>query len=181
MAKLSRCSAGSDSGLMSFGVRSWQCCAAVAAALMLSACAGDVGLEIENTQAAQEMARLSRPPGSVYTGWRVFQDRCASCHGLDATGAGAAPDLLPIVQQLGPRSFLSLVLKRYDWDLAPAQAAQGHDASNILIDEVMQRKEAPIAMPAWEGNPAVSAHIADLYAYLSARAEGLQGKGRPLP
>ena len=44
-----------------------------------------------------------------------------------------------------------------------------------------QRKEAPIAMPAWEGNPAVSAHIADLYAYLSARAEGLQGKGRPLP
>jgi hypothetical protein len=34
-------------------------------------------------------------------------------------------------------------------------------------------------MPAWDGNPMVSAHIVDLYAYLSARAEGTQGPGRP--
>ncbi len=181
MVKLSRCFAGLDFGPVSFGGCRLLCSAAVAATLLLAACAGDLGVEIENTQAAREVVRLSRPPGSVYTGWRVFQDRCASCHGLDATGAGAAPDLLPIVQQLGPRSFLSLVLKRYDWDLAPAQVAQGHDASNSLIEDVMQRKEPPIAMPAWEGSPAVSAHIADLYAYLSARSEGLQGKGRPLP
>ena len=181
MAKLSRCFARHDSGLVSFAARCLPFCSAAVAALLLAACARDVDVEIENTQAAREVARLSRPAGSVYIGWRVFQDRCASCHGLDATGAGAAPDLLPIVQQLGPRSFLSLVLKRYDWDLAPAQVAQGHDASNSLIEDVMQRKEPPIAMPAWEGSPAVSAHIADLYAYLSARTEGLQGKGRPLP
>ena len=64
---------------------------AFASALLLGGCA----LEVENTQAAHEVARLSKPPGSVYTGWRVFQDRCASCHGPAATGTGNAPDLLP--------------------------------------------------------------------------------------
>lgn len=152
--------------------------AVVTSALVLLGCAGDVGVTIENTQAAQEMARLSRPPGSVYTGWRVFQDRCAACHGPDATGTGRAPDLLPRVQQMGPRRFVGLVLKRYDWNLPPPPAGQTMDT---LIDDVMQRKEPVITMPAWEDNPSVSAHIADLYAYLSARAEGTQGKGRPIP
>jgi len=150
----------------------------IASALALLGCAGDVGVTVENTQAAQEMARLSRPPGSVYTGWRVFQERCAACHGPDATGTGRAPDLLPRVQQMGPRRFVGLVLKRYDWNLPPPAAGQTMDT---LIDDVMQRKEPGISMPAWEDNPSVSGHIADLYAYLSARAEGTQGKGRPLP
>ena len=149
--------------------------------LLLVACAGDVGLEIENTQAAQEVARLARPPGSVYTGWRVFQERCASCHGADASDAMGAPELLPIVQQLGPRGFLGLVLKRYEWNLPPTPAGSGRDASERLIDDIMQRKEPALTMPAWQGNPTVNAHIADLYAYLSARADGSQGKGRPRP
>jgi cytochrome c553 len=97
------------------------CSGALALALALSGCAGDVAVEIENTKAAKEVAQLSRPPGSVFTGWRVFQDRCASCHGQDATGA-AGPNLLPIVAQMGPRKFLGLVLKRYDWDLPLIQA-----------------------------------------------------------
>jgi len=33
--------------------------------------------------------------------------------------------------------------------------------------------------PAAEGEPQDSAHIMDLYAYLSARAAGTQGAGRP--
>jgi mono/diheme cytochrome c family protein len=113
----------------------------------------------------------------VYTGWRVFQDRCASCHGPDASGSAKAPDLLPRVQQMGPRRFVGLVLQRYDWNLPPG-SSKGSDA---LVDEVLQRQEPAITMPAWEGNPTVSAHIADLYAYLSARADGTQGRGRPLP
>lgn len=36
-------------------------------------------------------------------------------------------------------------------------------------------------MPAWDGKPIVTTHIVDLHAYLSARAQGTQGPGRPLP
>ena len=153
----------------------------IASSLLLGACAGDTVVQIENTQAAQELARISRPPGTVYTGWRVFQDRCASCHGPDATGTDKAPDLLPRVQQMGPRRFVGLVLQRYDWNLAPTQTGKGRAQSDALISDVLQGKEPAMEMPAWQGNPSVNAHIADLYAYLSARAEGTQGKGRPLP
>ena len=153
----------------------------LAVTLLLGACAADTALEIENTQAAQELARQAKPPGSVYTGWRMFQDRCAACHGPDATGTGVAPDLLPRVHQMGPRRFVGLVLQRYDWNLPPGQSGKGREPADALVDDVMQRKEQAFTMPAWEGNPAVSAHIADLYAYLTARAEGTLGKGRPSP
>ena len=51
----------------------------------------------------------------VYLGWRVFEDRCARCHGRAATGQGNAPDLLARVRTLGPREFADLVLLRYRW------------------------------------------------------------------
>jgi hypothetical protein len=43
----------------------------------------------------------------------------------------------------------------------------------------MLRKDGAVAMPQWQGEPRVNAHIADLYAYLSARSNGTQGPGRP--
>ncbi len=150
----------------------------LALALLLAACASDTVVEIENTQAARELARQSRPKGSVSVGWRMFQSRCSTCHGQDATGTSVAPDLLPLVGQMGPRRFVGLVLERYDWDLPPTQAGQERDA---LVEGVLQGKGPVFTMPAWEDNPAVSAHIADLYAYLAARADGTQGRGRPLP
>ncbi len=151
--------------------------ALLAAALSLAACA----VQVQNRQPAQELARLAKPPGSVYTGWRVFQDRCASCHGPAATGTARAPDLLPRVREMGPRRFVGLVLKRYDWNLPPAQARSEGAAREALVEDIVQRKAGTLTMPAWEGEPQVSAHIADLYAYLSARAEGAQGPGRPAP
>jgi len=150
---------------------------AFASALLLAGCA----VELQNRQAAQEMARLSQPPGSVYLGWRVFQDKCAGCHGPAATGTGNAPDLLFRVREMGQRRFVGLVLQRYDWNLPPEQASIDSTTRNALIELIMQRKEAPLTMPAWESEPRVNAHIADLYAYLSARAEGTQGPDRPLP
>jgi len=149
---------------------------AIAAAL-LSACA----VEVQNLQPAQELARQARPPGSVYTGWRVFQDKCARCHGPAATGTAGAPDLLPRVQQMGSRRFVGLVLQRYDWNLPAAQAGSEGAARDALIEAVLQRQAGALSMPAWQGNPEVNAHIADLYAYLSARAQGTQGPERPLP
>ncbi|NDP40706.1 MAG: hypothetical protein GZ093_18565, partial [Rhodoferax sp.] len=91
-------------------------------ALLLAGCAAEVAVEVENKQATQEIARLSRPPGSAYTGWRIFQDRCAPCHGLEAGGTAIAPDLLPIVREMGSRRFVGLVLQRYDWNLPAGKA-----------------------------------------------------------
>lgn len=150
---------------------------AFASALLLAGCA----VELQNRQAAQEVARLSKPPGSVYLGWRVFQDKCASCHGPAATGTANAPDLLLRVRDMGSRRFVGLVLQRYDWNLPPEQTGSDSTARNALVEVIMQRKEAPLAMPEWQGEPRVNAHIVDLYAYLSARAEGTQGPDRPVP
>lgn len=151
--------------------------AAVASIFLLGGCA----LELENTRAADELAQRAQPPGSVYTGWRVFQDRCAGCHGAPATGTAAAPDLLPIVRPMGPRRFVSLVLMRYDWSLPAAQPGADSAGREALIEGVMQRKLGGLTMPAWQGEPRVNAHIMDLYAYLAARAEGVQGPERPAP
>lgn len=148
--------------------------------MVLSACAGDVAMDVTNLQAAQELARSSRPPGSVYSGWRVFKDKCSACHGTDAVGAETGPDLMPLIQRMGPRRFVGLVLKRYDWNnLQPTFDASNSESLEALTDTVMRRKEPAIQMPAWEGSPSVNFHILDLYAYLTARAEGVQGTGRP--
>ena len=144
-------------------------------ALLLTGCA----VEVQNTQAAQELKHAAQPPGSVYAGWRVFQDKCAACHGSSATGTAGGPDLLPRVREMGPRQFVSLVLKRYDWTHAGVQASGPGAARDTLVDELVQRKNYGLTMPAWQGEPRVSAHIVDLYAYLSARSQGTQGPGRP--
>lgn len=152
--------------------------AALASALGLAGCAG---VELQNTQAAHEIAQRAKPPGSVYTGWRVFQDRCASCHGPTATGiAGGGPDLLPRVREMSSRRFVNLVLVRYDWAIPAASSGSESAAREALVEDVLQRRQGALNMPAWQGEPRVNAHIADLYAYLSARAEGTQGPGRPL-
>lgn len=149
--------------------------AALTSALLLAGCA----VEFQNTQAARELEQRSRPPGSIYTGWRVFQDKCAACHGTDATGTSNAPNLLRRVGEMGSRRFVSLVLNRYDWSLPAGQAGGESAAREAFIDAIVQRKEGALVMPAWQGEPRVNAHIVDLYAYLSARAEGTQGPGRP--
>jgi cytochrome c5 len=177
MAKVSMLALKATFDSMTAGRRGLLYGGAVASTLLLAGCA----VEWQNRQAAQEVAALSKPPGSVYIGWRVFQDRCASCHGYAANGTANAPDLLPRVRDMGSRQFVSLVLQRYDWNLPAAQASSESATRNALIEVIMERKEAPLMMPEWQGEPRVSAHIVDLYAYLSARAGGTQGPDRPVP
>jgi mono/diheme cytochrome c family protein len=119
----------------------------------------------------------------VYLGWRVFTDKCAGCHGPAATGGAQGPDLVARMSDLGPRRFAHLVLVRYDLDDPGAAARARDDAAlrDARIDEILQRRDRAMPMPAWQGEPRVSAHILDLYAYLAARAEGRQGPGRPTP
>lgn len=167
MARLSRIACTRT--LARFGV------AALVSAGLLAGCA----LEWQNRRAAQEIARLSEPPGSVYLGWRVFQNRCAACHGAAGEGSANGPDLLPRVRAMDSRRFVNLVLKRYDWNQLAAQARGDGDALDALVEQILRRQEYPVEMPAWEGEPRVNAHLADLFAYLSARAFDSQGPGRP--
>ena len=150
--------------------------AALLAALLLAGC---TGVEWQNKRITEEYAQSTRPPGSVYTGWRVFQERCAACHGPDATGTSRGPDLLPVVRQMGARQFVSVVLKRYDWSLPAVQNGMDTAALDALIDDILRRREGALTMPAWQGEPRIEAHIVDVHAYLAARADGTQGPGRP--
>jgi len=151
------------------------------AALLLAGCgsSGTSGIELQNRKPAEQLARERQEalsPGSVYSGWRVFQNKCASCHGPAATGTAMAPNLLPRVREMGSRRFVGLVLTRYDWALPPG----GTKGSEAQIDAALQRQPGmAVSMPAWQGEPSVSAHIVDLYAYLTARADGSQGTGAP--
>lgn len=153
------------------------CCGAVASIALLAGCA----VEVENTQAAKELAQRAEPPGSVYAGWRVYQDRCVGCHGAAATGSAGAPDLLPRVRDMTAQRFVNLVLARYDWQLSVTQPGGDSVAQSAWVEELVQRREGQLVMPAWQGEPRVNAHVVDLYAYLSARANGAQGTGRPPP
>lgn len=137
-------------------------------------------VEWENPKPAREYARQQQAPGSAYLGWRVYQERCAACHGIDAQGSANAPSLLTRLQTLGPRDFVSLVLYRYDSTLQ-GQAAPSRTTRETQVDLLMERRDQPLAMPAWRDEPRVNAHVLDLHAYLSARAEGKIGTGRPQP
>lgn len=150
--------------------------AALALALLgLSGCAVR-SVELQNLEPAREHARAAQPPGSVATGWRVYQQRCADCHGPSAGGANGAPDLTERLRDIGPHRFVDLVLRRYDWGLAPGSAGTPRET---LVDEIVARRQGALRMPEWQGEPVVSAHVMDLWAYLSARAQGTQGPGRP--
>lgn len=127
-------------------------------------------------------ARELIPPvkvGNLYAGWRIYQGKCSICHGSAATGGERAPDLLPIVRSMNLRQFAAIALKRYDLAGDVSRKLQDKTTVETRIDEIMRASELPIDMPNWQGEPTVNAHILDLYTYLSARAEGRIGIGRP--
>lgn len=135
-------------------------------------------MEFINARPARE---LQPPPIAVnlYAGWRVFQAKCSQCHGTSAKGSDKAPNLLPIVRTMSSRHFAEMVLKRYDLGNELVQGSEKKSTTDSYIDDILNRKEPPIAMPAWQGEPTVNAHILDLYAYLTARAEGKFSTERP--
>ncbi len=137
-------------------------------------------VDFMNAKPAQEIKPASLSSGDLYAGWRVFQEKCASCHDSAATGTDKAPNLLPIVKDMNARQFAELVLKRYDLGSGLPSNSQEKTTYDTRIDEIMRGTEPPIEMPAWQGEPAVNAHVLDLYAYLSARTEGRLSSDRPI-
>ena len=120
----------------------------------------------------------------TFTGWRLFHTTCYGCHGVDAVGTDLAPNLVERVKTMTPRAFASKVLTSYRIAL-PASEASTDDRTAVrdaMIEQVMRQERGArgqIIMPAWEADPAVQPHVLDLFAYLSARADGKLGPGKP--
>jgi mono/diheme cytochrome c family protein len=118
------------------------------------------------------------------TGWRLFHTTCYGCHGVDAVGTDLAPNLVERIKTLTPRAFATKVLTSYRIVL-PASEAAADDRSAVreaMIEEVMRQERSArgeIVMPAWETDAKIHPHVLDLYAYLSARADGKLGPGKP--
>jgi hypothetical protein len=120
----------------------------------------------------------------TFTGWRLFHSSCHGCHGVDAMGTDVAPNLLDRVGLLTPRAFVTKVLTSYrivlpDTDTSSTDSGYSRQS---MIDEVLQQGRQgrfKVVMPAWEGDPTVNPHVLDIFAYLSARADGKLGVGKP--
>jgi hypothetical protein len=120
----------------------------------------------------------------TYIGWKLFHSTCYGCHGVDALGTDLAPNLLTRVQKMTPRAFVTKVLTSYRIVL-PDTDRPSPDSSNFrdrTIEDILRRDRRSrirIVMPAWENDPDVKPHVLDLFAYLTARADGKLGTGRP--
>lgn len=148
----------------------------VGAAIALLALAASVAPD-GNAAPLQEppyTVRDGRVDASTFVGWRVFQARCASCHGAAATGTQNAPDLLPRVALMSPGQFVGIVLNRYKLVLPKGEIGpEGSAMRDALIADVLQRQQGELTMPEWAGDTTVKPHVLDLYAYLRARADGV--------
>jgi hypothetical protein len=120
-------------------------------------------------------------PGT-YTGWRLYHTTCYGCHGVGGVGTDLAPNLLERIKTLTPRGFATKVLTSYRIVLPDLDASDASVARESMLEDVMRRQRSArgqVLMPAWNTDPVVSPHVLDLYAYLSARADGALGPGEP--
>ncbi len=120
----------------------------------------------------------------TFNGWRVFHTACHGCHGVGAVGTDVAPNLLERIPALTPRGFATKVLTSYRIVRMTPDDDANHPAAEreALVEEILRRERTArgqIVMPAWEGDNKVPPHVLDLYAYLSARADGAIGPGKP--
>jgi cytochrome c5 len=127
-----------------------------------------------------------RVDAGTYAGWRLFHTACYGCHGVDATGTDLAPNLVERIKSMSPRDFVTKVLTSYRL-MPAASGAEGNSSDDNaalegLIEQALRKDRSAaklIAMPAWDDNPRVRPHVLDLYAYLTARADGKLAPGKP--
>lgn len=120
----------------------------------------------------------------TFSGWVVYHTACFICHGRDALGTDIAPPLVKSLKTLSRQDFANKVLTRYRYAFGAPQASTEEQASvrELILSEVRKSergKAGMVAMPGWQGNPGIQAHLLDLYAYLKARADGALGPGQP--
>jgi hypothetical protein len=157
----------------------------LACALALMAAAGWAAAQPRAEPMPGEfVVKDGRVDRGTYTGWRLFQTHCQSCHGADALGSAKAPNLAERIGNYTPRGFATKVITSYR--IVPMSPDSGPPADpgerDALLELVMKRERQergqPL-MPAWEGDALVVPHVLDIYAYLNARAYGDLAPGKP--
>ena len=94
---------------------------------------------------------------ATYNGFRRFHATCLRCHGVAGTGSSFAPSLIDAVKKIGYEGYVDAVVNGRSNFSASSQSA----------------------MPSFATNKNVMCFINDIYAYLSARADGLIDTRRP--
>ncbi len=120
----------------------------------------------------------------TYTGWQVFSENCSGCHGPGAAGTDLAPDLTERINRLSLDQFRIRVLNRYFMTIPLDEAvAEGATTVAQAMEEAAvagaEKRTPPVDMPRWRDNPDVRNHIRELYAWLTARADGVLGPDVP--
>lgn len=94
----------------------------------------------------------------TYNGYRRFHGTCHACHGQDANGSSFAPSLADS-------------LKTMDYETFKKTLMEGR--------EVKDASGAVNAMPSFANDKNITKHMDDIFRYLTARANGGLGGGRP--
>jgi methanol metabolism-related c-type cytochrome len=93
----------------------------------------------------------------TYNGWRRYTESCMRCHGPDGAGSSYAPDLVDSVKHMTQDQFNEIVVN-------------GRTNVNAASENVM---------PPFGTVEDVMTYLDDIWAYLTARADGALGRGRP--
>lgn len=88
---------------------------------------------------------------AILSGYRRYHGTCSHCHGPDGSGSTIAPSL---IEELLPYPEFEAIVR------------QGSESGTFV-------------MLGFADDPNVDPYIDDIYAYLSARADGTIGRGRP--
>lgn len=103
-------------------------------------------------------------------GRTLFETNCARCHGADARGSAAAPNLLQRVRSMSEERFTEAVLRRYSWSLSSSEAASEDAVRAAMIEGALRPRRAG-EMPVWESNAAVRAGVGRILGYLNQQAD----------
>jgi mxaJ protein len=126
------------------------------------------GIDCKGTETMQEVEKIagdsaaaaytvqgSNVDATTYTGWLRYSAFCQECHGTGGVGSALAPDLTQALKSLNQRQFETIV----------SCGLKGNLGTGV--------------MPAWGDNPNIRPYIENLWTYLSSRANGALGPGRP--
>ena len=102
-------------------------------------------------------------------GRQLFQANCARCHGADAKGSAAAPNLLQRVGGMSEDRFTNAVLRRYAWGLSATEASSEDAVRDAMMRGVLQPRSGSAEMPAWQSSDAVRGGVSKIFRYLSSQ------------
>ena len=93
----------------------------------------------------------------TFNGWRRYTESCLRCHGPDGAGSSYAPSLVDSAKRMSQDEFNEIVIN-------------GRTNVSAASENVM---------PPFGTVEDVVSYLDDIWAYLTARADGALGRGRP--